>query len=577
MVSAAITARRIWMRRAIAVLWWAMAALSAPAAAAEIVATVDRNVVRINESLRLTFEADGDTGEPDFSPLRKDFEILDQSSSQNLSIVNGRTSRTYVWELVLMATKPGRFQIPPIEFGSDSSQRIDITVQQGSAAIEDKPILLDVEVDVEQPYVQQQVVFTIRLSRAVEVSSASLSELTVEGVDAIVERLGEDRSFQMVRSGRRWLIVERKYVVFPQQSGHMTIPPLQFKGQVVTRRSNSAFSIFNQAVGRPVVLRSASVTLPVREPPASLAGNWLPAKHIELQESWPQKSEIKVGEPITRSLSMRAEGLSAAQLPEFGTALPDGLRAYPEGAKLENTATDSGLMGTRIETMAMIPTEAGTVTLPEIQLAWWNVDKQQPEIATLPARTFEAIENAPVQPAPRPAVPVPEKDALTVAVADGEGAVEAAADAAAAAWWPWLSLSFGIAWVLTLALWLYDRSVRRRAPSADDRDERADPRRALKDLRSACQSNQAELARDALLEWGTALWPEVPPRSLGQLAGRCVEPLCGHIRALEQVLYANKGTWDSNALLDEAARFKPAVDTGKKKQRSLVLEPLYRV
>ena len=314
--------------------------LSLPAVAANVVATVDRNVVGTNESFRLTFEADGNVGEPDFSPLAEHFQILDQSTSQNLSIVNGQTSRTLLWDLLLMATAPGEFTIPPIAFGADRSRAIDITVGQGAQKAEkERTIFLDVEVDTEQPYVQQQIIFTVKLFRAVDVASASLSELAVEGVDAIVERLGEDRDYQLLRNGRRWRVVERKYAVFPQQSGHLSIRPLEFRGRIVSRRPGFGLDIFNQSLGEPVALRSESVTLSVREPPAPLAGHWLPARRLTLEEAWPEQGEISVGDPITRELTVTVWGLTAAQLPELDAPLPDGLRSYPSSPNSRTPAT----------------------------------------------------------------------------------------------------------------------------------------------------------------------------------------------------------------------------------------------
>lgn len=544
--------------------------IALPVFGASVVATVDRNQVGVNESFRLSFEADDAVGNPDFSAIGEKFEILDQSQNQSISITNGRTTRKYVWDLVLMALREGVFQIPPISFGGVLSQPISVVVKAGSGLKEaDKSIYLDVEVDVEQPFVQQQVIFTVRLFRSVDIASASLSDLSVEGVDAIVELSGDDENYQMVRNGRRWLVVERKYLVFPQQSGYLTIRPLEFRGQVLDRRSNLGIGIFNQPSGSPVVLRSESVTIAVREPPASLAGSWLPAKRLELRETWPDQ-EITVGEPITRSITMTALGLTAAQLPELRMTLPDGIRAYPEQPLLEDSGHDEGVLGKRVQSMAIIPTRAGQVTLPEVEVTWWNVDAGQPEVATVPARSID------VRAAPETTSSVPP----TLAAKAEPEAVELAVlqDRAGQwqVWWPWSTLALAVAWITTLILWAVDRRRTSARPESTDQKQTAtDPGSALAEVKRACSAADAHQARDGLLKWGAAMWPEAPPRNLGHLATRCGEPVSERIFELERHLYGGGEQWGAGDLSTLLRSFKRTDEQGPGKI-GLSLEPMYR-
>lgn len=551
-------------------------ALGPYAHSASISATVDRAVVGINESFQLVFEADGSTGEPDFTPLTENFEILDQTHSKNLSIVNGQTSHQLVWNLVLMATKTGNMQIPAVSFGSDNSQAIDIVVK---AKVDDKDreetMYLDIEFDNEQPYVQQQVIFSVRLFlRQGEVSSASLTEMDIEGVDAIVEQLGNDKSYQEMRNGVRWRVVERKYLVFPQQSGHMTIHPFEFKGFIRTRATVSSFDIFRQTPAKRFVLRSESITLRVREPPTTFGARWLPAKNVRLDETWPIEGEIKVGDPITREIRLQAVGLTAAQLPELNIMLPDGLRAYPEQPKLENKGDANGVIGTRIETAAIIPTRPGTIILPEVGLAWWNVEEQQPELAIIPARTLKVVAGA-VDPSTAPAAPAAGEE-KQIGTTDGNALGMESVQFDSRTWWPWLSLGLGVAWLITVFLWVADRrrTLNGRQPSGE-MPPRVDPKKALADLKLAVQTNDAGGCRDALLNWGQALWPTAVPTNLGSLAALCGGPLSTHIRDLEQVLYARKTDWDGRPLWREAKAYKVREDRTLDAAQ-MPLEPLYR-
>jgi hypothetical protein len=56
--------------------------------------TSDRDPVSLEESFNLVFSADEDPdGEPDFSPLNEDFDVLRQSRSTQINMINGRLTR----------------------------------------------------------------------------------------------------------------------------------------------------------------------------------------------------------------------------------------------------------------------------------------------------------------------------------------------------------------------------------------------------------------------------------------------------------------------------------------------------
>ncbi len=71
---------------------------------AEVTVSVDRNPVQINESFRIVFESDvSGSDKPDFTPLKKDFDIISQGQSSNIRIINGDYSATTQWTLDVMA------------------------------------------------------------------------------------------------------------------------------------------------------------------------------------------------------------------------------------------------------------------------------------------------------------------------------------------------------------------------------------------------------------------------------------------------------------------------------------------
>jgi hypothetical protein len=128
--------------------------------AANIVASLDRSQIFLDESFRVIFEADGSVDEdPDFAPLRKNFEILSQSQSTNMSFVNGQYSKKATWSLDLMAKKSGALTIPSVAFGKDFSPALRIEIKDPAtakkpAAGNDPDVFVQVEIDENQAWVQ---------------------------------------------------------------------------------------------------------------------------------------------------------------------------------------------------------------------------------------------------------------------------------------------------------------------------------------------------------------------------------------------------------------------------------------
>jgi hypothetical protein len=74
-------------------------------------------------------------------------------------------------------------------------------------------------------------------------------------------------------------------------------------------------------------------------------------------------------------------------------------------------------------------------------------------------------------------------------------------------------------------------------------------RSSVRDLRSACAVNDAAAARNALLQYAEARFPDGAPRSLGALAALLSEPAAREVLALEAHIYgAVPGVWRGEGL-----------------------------
>jgi len=278
------------------------------------------------------------------------------------------------------------------------------------------------------------------------------------------------------------------------------------------------------------------------------ATDWLPAKQMKIEEAWPQSGKpFTVGEPITRTLTLRTDGLSASQLPEFAHDLPDHLKSYADKPVLKDDKQQDGVHGSRQEKIAIMPMQPGTYILPEIVIDWWNTTTEKIEQATLPARTFTVVAAAasPVATSSAPpAAPTPLQTLpTTIAQIQPQAGL-------VASWWQWLALLFAAAWFITLSYVWYLRRGRgvRKQESTDNRA--LSIKQASKAIETACKHHDAKACEQALLHLANLQYSDSSMHSLSALTQICSEALQTEVLKLEQALYASSASaWQGDALL----------------------------
>jgi hypothetical protein len=309
--------------------------------------------------------------------------------------------------------------------------------------------------------------------------------------------------------------------------------------------------------------RSRAVEVEVRPAPAKAGVNpWLPARQLELQALWPQDPPRLVqGEPVTLTLSLKAEGLTAAQLPDLQLPAIEGVKQYPDQPLLNDVRNDSGITGYRLQKIALIPTRGGELRIPEIQLAWWNVQTDKREVARIPAQTLQVIASAnpplqtPAAPAPTPSLPAAGETAKDRA-SPASTTAAATTGAKAAGYWPWVSLVLACGWALTLVLWWWSRRGRPAAsPLAPTQPSRRIERagKALGQLRKACAARDDEACRRQLLAWGRALFGD-DFHLAGDALKRLPAELARLTRELDARLYGSGGEDLDHARIAEQAQ-----------------------
>ncbi|MBS3803719.1 MAG: protein BatD [Oleiphilaceae bacterium] len=432
--------------------------LAAPVmAASKLSIQPDRTSLYDNETLKLTVTGEMelsvnfdtlfnlgnlDLPAPDLDKLQNDFEILSRSQRYNVRAVNGATTAEIIWLYELEPLKSGQLTIPALHFNGAESEEVAITVREGTAPDTgqgQRDAFIELATDKDSVYVQEQFRLTVTLFFSGNLIRGELSE--PEHPDVIIESLGDQKEYNRTIGGRRFRVVERNYLVYPQESGTLTLNPIRFEGQARSSQGQREF----------LRDRAQLFEVPVKPVPDEFTGeNWLPASELTLSDTGiADQASLTLGESLTQTVTIEARGLPAEALAPLDLSTPDGIKRYAEEPEASTRVLDETVVGTLSQTSAIVGAIPGFVTLPEVRLPWWDTDADTQRVAVIPERTLNVVpgRGGSSDTASSQADAAPQKDR-----ADADQAPPAREKDSGTGFWPWLTGALAIAWAATFLL-----------------------------------------------------------------------------------------------------------------------------
>ena len=368
-------------------------------AAAELRATVEPPVIDELDSARLTIRAHGarDAGGLDLQPLQHDFEVLTTQTASQYRSINGKVESWVEYQIMLRPKRTGELTIPPIAVGSDLTQALTLSVRGLEPALRsaiDRMAYFETELSANPVYVRAQTVMTRRLfySSAAQIYSdlPGLPEIA----NAVVTPLGQATSGTTVRDGQRYGVIEQRFAIFPEQSGRLTIPSVSMTSSLRLEAGGRTRRSGVRIATDPVEVE----VLPI--PPEYPADQpWLPAENVFISDAWtPASTRMAVGDPIRRVLLTRVTGNVSSIIPPLGAELPDShFRRYPEPPELLDNTDGATVNGSRTQAYDLISTAPGAVSVPAVELVWWDVAARAVRTSRAPARTLSISGSLPLQ------------------------------------------------------------------------------------------------------------------------------------------------------------------------------------
>ena len=522
-------------------------------------AWLDRDRIAPGESVVLSVESD--QGLPDTAPLQRDFDVRVAGRDARMDASGGSVRMHVTLRLRLTPRRTGVLQVPPLRVGAETTPALSVEVAatalspspaaspatvgpRGELSIESIP-------DDATPYAQQAVGWTVRLYSALPIMSGRLDQPVSDG--ASLQRVGDDVQVQREIGGRRYTVVERRYLLVPDRSGVLRVPGATFEGRAVA-------NFFEELFGRQgdtLATRAPVRTLRVRPIPANAPQPWLPLHGLALRYvATPQALAANAAGTVTIELS--ADGASAAQLPTLELPASAGVQVFAEPATTREDAGRGRPRTVLTRSFALVPTRSGAVELPGLRIGWWDVVADRARTTALPPLRWEVAPAAGLPAAP------PEASASPATPTPARGG-----DAGVPRGWLLATVGFALAWLLTL-MWALSRRALRPAPSTNADNTGVPATHDRHALRRALDTGDLGDVLDALRAQATP-----PVDTIDALLARLDDPRQAEaVRIAQRARFGNGDGVAARRALREAFAHGPRWHAPARVEASL-LPPLY--
>ena len=412
-------------------------------ASAQARAWLDRAEVTYGETATLNIETTASVRQIDYRPLAAQFDIAGQTVRRSYELVNGQSRTKSLFAVGIRPRGPGVITVPSLRVGNANTTPLRMTVLPPSVqpASGDADAFVETVLDAAQPYVQQAVGMVVRLHVAVPLLSGQLDQDEVAG--ASLQRVGEDIQYQREIGGRRYNVVERRYLLIPERSGTLVVPGARFNGQAVGGFFDNVFDD-----GRKPLSAAAPVKrLQVQPIPSSAPQPWLPLRDLKLRYVQMPK-QARAGEAVTVEIEAIADGASASQLPPLTIADNADAQLFADPPQSDEQFIEGRPRTTVRRRIAIVPLKAGLLSLAGPRIDWWDAAQGVARTAMLPPLQLQVAAGT--------AAATTSTDAAQPANAAGPGMPSGDAAQSWSRWWPWLLLI--VALLVALGGWRWSRA-----------------------------------------------------------------------------------------------------------------------
>lgn len=332
-----------------------------------------------------------------------------KSSSSNVQIINGRMTSevNHTYSYVLICESEGEFTIGPASVEADGKTYTTRSVtikairesgsqqsgtQQGggrnegqhkesqTATLADDDVLIVASLDRTNLYKGEPVLVTYKLYTRVAMNAEGQKMPTFAGF--WTQRLNVDQN-RWVKEEYEGKIYDAcpvaEYLLFPQQSGRMTVEPMEMSvvARLQVKNPRRGYDPFADFFDVPQIqevrrtIRSKELVLNVKALPEGAPASFSGAVGEFEMDVTPPAGEIVANSAVTYGVKISGEGnLSMIQAPQI--ALPSSFEQYSVRSTESIQTTSRGVSGYRQFEFPMIARAEGDFFIPALEFSYFN-------------------------------------------------------------------------------------------------------------------------------------------------------------------------------------------------------------
>ena len=368
-------------------------------------------IVELGQQFRLTYSVNAKASNFSAQAVSGIAVLAGPSTSQssNVSIVNGKVSQNFElrYTYILQAMKEGEFTIPPAEVRVDNkiykSNPVKIEVikgnvprqqNSGNAAginqaqnTDDKnqtssnELYLKILVNKTKVHREEQLVATIKLYTKVKIVDDGTFKLpTFEGfitedIHTPFEWIRENINGSIYNTG-----VLRKYILFPQKEGKITISASEFEVAYQKPSNKKTRSRFDDFFGSYDNVRknliSNTVVIDVKPLPSNKPYKYSGAVGKLKLAASVDNSNVKTNDAISLKVKISGSG-NIKYINPLNIEFPTDFDVYDPKVNDNIKYSEKGAIGSKTFEYLMIPRHAGEFTIPAFSFSYFDTETDQ--------------------------------------------------------------------------------------------------------------------------------------------------------------------------------------------------------
>lgn len=331
----------------------------------------DAKQVLLKSYFDVTFTLSDANGSDFRPPNFRNFTVINGPSvSRSTSIINGQMSKEEGYTFTLQPKRIGTFSIGKarITVGNKNieSKPISISVVQGKSGSDDaEELYIEALPSITEAWVGQQIMLDYKLFTTVQIETQNvISESDYQGFYAQDIRRYDGRVVREVIDGTQYATkVLKRLALFPQQTGKLTVDPLNVQLGAVVDGNNQRRRFFFSREIRRIPASTEAIAINVKPLPPNAPSSFTGAVGSFEIKSRINRANVTTDDAISIVLSIRGNGdIKRIQPPELN--FPEAFEVYDPKVIKENSFENLGqLYGEKDIEYLLVPKEAGQYQL----------------------------------------------------------------------------------------------------------------------------------------------------------------------------------------------------------------------